>query len=120
MNMQEFVSNLILPLLEALLCALFGYLGIKLRAVYVRFTDSREKEAAARTVVGAVEQLYQDLHGEDKLNAALEHLSALLAERGITVSAKEASLLIEAAVAEFNRGFKSTDGANSPASLPSA
>ncbi len=105
MNLKDILPELLLPVAELLLCTLFGYLGIKLRALYVRTVNNREKEAVARTVVGAVEQLCRDLHGKDKLNAALDRMIALLSARSISVTVEEATLLLESAVAEFNRAF---------------
>ena len=91
------LKSVLLPLLEALLCALLGYLGIKAR---------REKEAIARIAVQATEQLCRELHGKEKLNAALARMSELMAARGIPFEEEEATLLLEAAVAEFNRALR--------------
>lgn len=99
------LKSVLLPTLEALLCAFLGYLGIKLRGVYVRVVNSREKEAVARIAVQATEQICRELHGKEKLDAALAHMSELLAARGIPFEATEATVLIEAAVAEFNRSL---------------
>ena len=64
--------------------------------------------AVAKTAVQFVEQVYKDLHGEDKLNTALEAASDMLAEKGITVSELEMRVLLESAVAEFNDAFNKT------------
>ena len=100
------LKSVLLPLLEALLCALLGYLGIKARRVYERFSNDREKEAVARIAVQATEQLCRELHGKEKLNAALARMSELMAARGIPFEEEEATLLLEAAVAEFNRALR--------------
>ena len=52
-----------------------------------------------------MEQIYKDLHGEEKLNKALTAASDMPAEEGIKVSDLELKMLIEAAVAEFNDAF---------------
>ena len=56
--------------------------------------------------VGLVEQVYKDLHGDEKLNEALTAASAMLAEKGITITDLELRVLIEAALAEFNGAFE--------------
>ena len=109
------LKSVLLPLLEAILCALLGYLGVKARDIYERFSNDREKEAVARIVVQATEQVCRELHGKEKLEAALARMSELLAARGIPFEVEEATNLLEAAVAEFNRSLR---GEKSPASDP--
>lgn len=116
-NMEELmhtVKNAFLPVAEALLCALAGYLGIRIRGICVRFFNDREKEAAARIAVQATEQICRELHGEEKLNAALARMSELLTARGVPFEAEEAKLLLESAVAEFNSALRSPATAKQP------
>ena len=67
--------------------------------------ENDRKRSIAKAVVQFVEQVYKDIHGEEKLFAALDRASQLLAEKGIKFSAVEMETLIEAAVAEFNEAF---------------
>lgn len=60
----------------------------------------------AKIVVGAVEQTYKHLHGEEKLNMAKLELIKLAKEKGIKISEKELDLLIEASVKEMNKAVK--------------
>jgi hypothetical protein len=52
-----------------------------------------------------VEQVWKDIHGEEKLQRALEAAEILLRKKGIPFDADEMMILIEAAVAEFNGVF---------------
>lgn len=65
-------------------------------------------EVFAKNAVLFVEQTYKDLHGDDKLNKALERLSAKLATWKINVTADEMKFMLEAAVGEFNKVFNKT------------
>ena len=58
-----------------------------------------------RTCVKAVEQLYHDLGGPEKLEKAKEGIEDMLNEKGIPITELEMNLLIEAVVSEFNYGF---------------
>ncbi len=87
-------------------CAVFGMIGILIRNVLAKYLNDDTKRKVAKTVVLFVEQVYKDLHGEEKLNAALERASVILTEKGIKVSVTEMKTLIEAAVSEFNEAFK--------------
>ena len=109
---REFISEYGSTILYAVLTAIAGYLGVVVKRLYEKYINDKTKQAVAKTVVQAVEQIYKDLHGEEKLNKALQSMSDMLAEKGITITDLEMRMLIEAAVAEFNEAFKKegTDG----------
>lgn len=101
-----FISEYGTTILYAVLTALAGYIGIVAKRLYTKYVNDKTKQAVAKTVVQAVEQIYKDLHGEEKLNKALEAASEMLAEKGITITDLEMRTLIEASLAEFNRAFE--------------
>lgn len=103
-----FISEYGTTILYAVLTALAGYIGIFAKKLYTKYVNDKTKQAVAKTVVQAVEQIYKDLHGGEKLNKALEAASEMLAEKGITITDLEMRMLIEAAVAEFNNAFEKT------------
>lgn len=105
-----FINDYGTTILYAILTAIGGYLGLVVKNLYTKYINTKIKQDVARTVVRGVEQIYKDLHGEEKLNAALTAASEMLAEKGITASQLELRMLIEAAVAEFNDAFKKTEG----------
>ena len=105
----SFISDYGPSILYTVLTAIFAWLGVKIKALVNKYLDNKIKKDIARTVVQAVEQLYKDLHGEEKLNEALVAASSMLAEKGITVTDLELHTLIEAAVAEFNDAFNRTE-----------
>ncbi len=103
--MIAFINSYGLYILGILVVALFGYLGKILKRVSDTLVDSEFKRAVADVVVQFVEQVFQNLHGEDKLNKALEQAEMLLAKKGIKFDADEMKVFIEAAVAKFNEAF---------------
>ena len=107
----EFINDYGGTILYATMTAIGGYLGLVVKNLCTRFINDKTKQAVAKTVVQGVEQIYKDLHGDEKLNKALEAASEMLAEKGITASELELRMLIEAAVAEFNDAFNKTGGA---------
>lgn len=92
-------------IIGALLVTLFGIFGMALKRLAEKVLDTPLKMQLAKIAVQFVEQTYKELHGEDKLDAALMALAGLLAEKKIDASADEMRILIEAAVAEFNKVF---------------
>lgn len=104
-----FISEYGTQILYMILAGIFGYLGVQAKALADKYINTKVKKDVARTVVQAVEQLYKDLHGEEKLNTALEAASDMLAEKGIAFSELEMRMLIEAALAEFNKAFENKE-----------
>lgn len=92
-------------ILTMIVAAIAGYIGLAVKSLVAKYLNDKTKRAIAKSVVQFVEQVYKNLHGEDKLNAALATVSELLAEKGIAFSEYEMKVLIEAAVAEFNGAF---------------
>lgn len=103
--LNEFISQYGTTILYAILTAIAGYLGIVIKRLYEKYINDKTKQAVAKTVVQAIEQIYKDLHGDEKLNMALQSMSEMLAEKNIHISELEMRMLIESAVAEFNNAF---------------
>lgn len=103
---KMFISEYGTALVYTVVCGVFAYLGIQVKALADKYLNDKTKRDVAKTVVQAVQQVYKDLHGEEKLNKALESASEMLAEKGITVTELEMRMLIEAAVSEFNNAFE--------------
>lgn len=102
---KEFVSTYGTTILYSIITAIAGYIGVVLKNLYQKYIDDQIKQKVVKTCVQAVEQIYKDLHGEEKLNKALESASEMLESKGIVVSDIELRILIEAAVGEFNDAF---------------
>jgi hypothetical protein len=108
---KMFISEYGTTLMYTIVCGVFAYLGIHAKALVDKYLNDKTKRDVAKTVVQAVQQVYKDLHGEEKLNKALESASEMLAEKGITVTDLEMRMLIEAAVSEFNKAFENKEEA---------
>lgn len=105
--LNGYLSQIILMLL----LALAGWLGVQAKNLYKKYVTTEIKQAVCRTVVRTVEQIYKDLHGEEKLHKAMGRAAKILAEYGISISEYELVSMIEAAVNEFNNSFRKTEAA---------
>jgi hypothetical protein len=103
------INNYGLEILGAILTGLATYLGTHVKKLADRYFNNKTKRELAQTVVRGVEQAYSDLDGDEKLQKALNSLSDMLLEQGITVTELELRLLIEDAVGAFNNVFKKED-----------
>lgn len=106
--LNEFISTYGATILYSVLTAIAGYLGIVVKNLYEKYINDKTKQDVAKTCVKAVEQIYTDSHGEDKLNKACEAASEMLMNKNIPITEIELRMLIEAAVAEFNDAFNKT------------
>ena len=108
MTIQEIINNFLFPVIAAAVTGLAGFIGVQLKTIYQKHVDDKTKEAVVRTCVKAVEQLYHDLGGPQKLEKAKDGIQEMLKEKGIAISELEMDLLIESVVSEFNYGFNKT------------
>ena len=106
---SEFISEYGTQILYAVITAIAGYVGIVVKNLYQKYINDKTKQDVVKTCVKAVEQIYKDLHGDEKLQKALEAASGMLMNKNINITDIELRLLIESAVAEFNEAFKKTD-----------
>lgn len=107
--MKQFINEYGTAILYTVITAIAGYLGVRAKKLHDKYISDKTKKAVAKTVVMAIEQLYRDLNGEEKLEKALESASDMLEEKGISITELELRMLIEAAVGEFNDAFHRDD-----------
>lgn len=102
----EFINTYGLQIMYTVVTAIAGAVGIAAKNLYKKYVNTKVKRDVAKTAVRGVEQIYKDIHGDEKLNAALSAASEMLAEHGIRVSQLELRMLVEAAVKEMNAEFQ--------------
>lgn len=96
----------LLEIIVAILTGIATFIGTKVKKIYEEKVNTETKEKVVNTVVNAVEQLYKDLKGEEKLNKCIENATTMLNEKGITVTELELRMLIESTVNSFNKASK--------------
>ena len=110
--LKNFISENGTEILGAIITAIAGYIGVVLKNVYTKYINDKTKQSVVKTCVQAIEQLYKDLHGEEKLNKVIESATDMLAEKGISITDLELRMLIESAVGEFNDNFNKDTSSN--------
>lgn len=100
--------DILLPAIASVIAVIFGVIGAKIKQLY----NSKVQDETVKTVVDSVvrwaQQVYKETKGPEKLQAALEKASAILNEKGITVSETELNTLIESAVYGLKQGTTET------------
>lgn len=102
--LQEWLGQYGGEVISMIVTAILGFVGIAIKASVTDWLNDKKKRAIAKTCVLSVEQMYKDLHGEDKLNKCLAIFEDMLSEKGISLSADTMRLLIEEQVAKMNLG----------------
>lgn len=102
----QFINEYGTTILYTVLTALFGYFGIVAKKYFDKWFETKEKKEIAKEVVKFTEQVYKALRGDEKLEMAMEAMSDILEQKGIHITELEMRVLIEAAVAEFNKAFE--------------
>ena len=100
--LTEFINEYGTTILYAIITAIAGYVGIVLKNAVEKYLNTKTKRDVAKSVVQFVNQVYTDIHGEEKLNEAMKAFSEILAEKGINITELEMKVLLEAAVREVN------------------
>ncbi len=102
----NFISEYGMQILYAIITAVCAWLGVQIKTLCTKICNTKTKKEVAETVVRAVEQIYKELHGEEKLEKALSAAAEMLREKGIEVTDLELRMLVESALAEFNKAFE--------------
>ena len=102
MFFKEFLSQYGFSLIYALVMAIAGYIGLQIKNLINKYATSAEKRKVVDDCVLAVEQIYKDIHGEEKYERCVESLTIIFNEKGISASDLEIRMMIEAAVKRLN------------------
>ena len=97
--MKEIIMEYLPKILEYVIIIIAGVLANKAK----KLINTDIKKAIVRDTVKYVEQVFRDVHGAEKLDAATDKAVALLREKGIKISDEEIIVLIESAVSEMNK-----------------
>lgn len=116
-QLQTTIVNGVISILVVLIGLAFtgvkGFIETKAAELKAK-TDTKNYELAksiANTVVGAVEQIFKDVHGasQDKFQAAFDNLTKELEKAGINLDDASKKVLIESVVNGFNE-LKNIEG----------
>lgn len=108
-GLLEQVLSILIPSLATLIAGWFAVLGARIKEAYTQKINTQTKKEVAELTASYVQQVFNSLSGEEKLQKAMEQASLILIEKGIPVSDIELRTLIEAAVYGMKKGFYETE-----------
>ena len=110
--MDETLTNLIntlMPYVITIVTALLGYVSVSIKNKINQKLDTQQKQQLAQITVDYVQQVYNTLRGEEKLNKAMEQATQLFEQKGIKITEVELRMLLEAAVYGNNKSKYDTE-----------
>jgi len=108
--MKEIFFEMILALLGVVLTAVVTWLGTLAGKLWREKADDAWVQNFAGICVQAVEQMYRDRNGEEKLCLAMEMCSNFAKARGVSVSSEQIRVFLESALAEMKDAFRKEAG----------
>jgi len=104
-SLQVEIVNLVILIVSGLMGIASGYVTsyLKKKGVVAQLEGNKE---IVRIVVNAVDQMYKNLKGEEKLDLAKLEVLKMAKSKGLNISEKELDLLIESTVKEMNKSIK--------------
>ena len=99
---QEYLSEYGDMILRAIITGVIGFVGVAVRNYLKNISEDKTRRKAVKTCVLAVEQLYKDLHGEEKFRKCCELAVEYLNEKGVSITELQLRMLIESEVKQMN------------------
>ena len=102
---KEFLAQYGMEIISTIVVSIIGFIGICIKNIIKKFSDDKTKQQVCKTVVKAVEQMYSDLTGTEKYEKAVENITDMLTEKGISATELEVQMLIESCVKEMKENL---------------
>lgn len=96
------MKDIIIQMIPIVLTAIGTFLVGILKKKYSEYINTDTKKEIAMLTVRYVEQVFNTLHGKDKLEKAKSAFVDMLNEKGIKITESEIDMLLEAAVNQMN------------------
>lgn len=98
---KEIISSGLLEIIAIFVTTVLAFIGVQIKNAFVSSKMSETTKNVITSVVKAVQQMYKDYSGDEKLEEAINYATSLLNEKGIDVSDDELRVLIEQSVYEI-------------------
>ncbi len=104
-ELWQLISNDVFNLLITIISFIIIIFVKKIKNIYETKVTDETKRNVIKTVVKAVEQIYYDLSGSEKLQKAKENIVNMLNEKDITISELELDMMIEDVCNSIRKGI---------------
>ena len=98
---NEFINQYGVTFIHSVVALIISYVSIVAKNIYKNYINDRTKKEVVKMVCQAINQLYPNASGSDKLNQAIINTKEILMEKGIILSDLELRMYIEYTVRCF-------------------
>ena len=103
---MEFLQPYLTEILGTIFLAVATFIGTSIKKLYKDYINTKTKKEIVECTVKYVDQVFKELHGQEKFDKAVEKSLEWMNEKGINISQTELEILIEASVNEFKKALK--------------
>ena len=95
---MEFLNQYGVSMIHSVAVLILSYVSFEVKKIYKKYIDDKTKKEVVKMVCRAINQLYPNINGEDKLNKAIINSKQILNEKGININDLELRMYIECSV----------------------
>ena len=99
----SFINEYGLSLIHSIAAIIISYISLQVKKILEKHTNDKTKKEVINMVCKAINQLYPNECGQNKLNLAITNAKQILAEKGIDISDLELRMYIESAVCNIKK-----------------
>ena len=104
---NEFMNQYGIATIHTIVGLIISYVSFEIKKIYKKYTTDKTKKEVIKMVCWAINQLYPQESGTDKLNMAISNAKEILSEKGITISDLELRMYIEYSLHYFKNVINS-------------
>lgn len=94
----DFLNQYGISLIHTIFVAILSYISLEIKKIYKHHITNKTKKEVIIFVCHAINELYPNESGENKLNLAITNAKQILTEKGITISDLELRMYIAGTV----------------------
>ena len=96
--LKTFLNEYGYTIIYTVIMSIISYLGYRVQTIYEKYIEQKLKKEQANMVCQAINQLYQNLSNEEKLEKAINNLKIIFNEKNIKTTDLELRFLIESTI----------------------
>ena len=106
----DFMNQYGVTFIHSIAALVLSYVSFEIKRIYNKCVNEKTKKEVVKMVCNAINQLYPNISGEEKLNKAISNSKEILLEKNINISDLELRMYIECYVGCFKNMGVDIDG----------
>lgn len=94
----DFMNQYGVSMIHSIAIAIISYVSFEVKRIYKKYINDNTKKDVVKMVCQAVNQVYPNLSGKEKLDQTMINSKEILLEKGISISDLELRMYIESSI----------------------